>query len=330
MTGGGRSKEIFSTHDAARICRVTPMTVIRWIKEGKIPAFKTAGGHRRILRADLIRFCKARAIPFALDEGEAGRVLIIDADSAVRDAVAEAVRSVDAKLTVEHAGDAFTAGRHVGEFRPNLIFLDQRLAGADALDLTARLAQNGSAQRVVVLVASSAGDAERAFRVRGALACIVKPPAPAAVARAVRAAFHIPDSAATLPTIHIVDPDARSARTLRRDLESRLPGCRVILFDSSVDALLTLPVERPDLLLFDVTDPDVNPTAFITRVAGHVGDAALAILALAPARAESLGAAAVAAGARASIQKPCNVEEVLAHLGPSDRAEGPRKRGVRR
>src|SRR5215813_9542473 len=76
MTGGSRSKDIFSTHDAARICRVTPMTVIRWIKEGKIPAFKTAGGHRRILRADLIRFCKSRGIPFAPDEAEDGRVLI--------------------------------------------------------------------------------------------------------------------------------------------------------------------------------------------------------------------------------------------------------------
>src|SRR5215813_11290574 len=88
MTGGSRSKDICSTHDAARICRVTPMTVIRWIKEGKIPAFKTAGGHRRILRADLTRFCKARAIPFALDDDDAARVLIIDADPAVREAVA--------------------------------------------------------------------------------------------------------------------------------------------------------------------------------------------------------------------------------------------------
>ena len=29
MTSG--AKDIFSTHDAAKICRVTPMTVIRWL-----------------------------------------------------------------------------------------------------------------------------------------------------------------------------------------------------------------------------------------------------------------------------------------------------------
>src|SRR5215468_10825888 len=84
VTQGVRPKDIFSTHDAARICRVTPMTVIRWIKEGKIPAFRTAGGHRRILVDDLARFCAARGIPFAAEHGEAGRVLVADADPAVR------------------------------------------------------------------------------------------------------------------------------------------------------------------------------------------------------------------------------------------------------
>ena len=59
----GATKEIFSTHEVARVCRVTPMTIIRWIDEGKIPAFKTVGGHRRVQRNDLESFCRTRGIP---------------------------------------------------------------------------------------------------------------------------------------------------------------------------------------------------------------------------------------------------------------------------
>ncbi|MCY0985656.1 helix-turn-helix domain-containing protein [Nannocystis sp. ILAH1] len=44
-------KDTYSTHDVARICCVTPTTVIRWIEDGLIPAFKTVGGHRRVRRA---------------------------------------------------------------------------------------------------------------------------------------------------------------------------------------------------------------------------------------------------------------------------------------
>src|SRR5262249_21388885 len=150
-------------------------------------------------------------------------------------------------------------------------------------------------------------DTERAFRARGAVGCIVKPPTQAAVDRIVRAVFRLPDGSATAPTIHIVDPDARSGKVLRRELEARLPGCRGGLFESAIDALFTLPVERPDLLLVDVTEPDVNPTALIRRLAARAGE--LPILAMCPARAESLGSAAVAAGARGALQKPCNVDD---------------------
>ena len=70
-------KDTYSTHDVAKICCVTPTTVIRWIEDGLIPAFKTVGGHRRVRRGDLEKVCKERGIPvtYALypDEGHGFR-----------------------------------------------------------------------------------------------------------------------------------------------------------------------------------------------------------------------------------------------------------------
>ena len=42
-----------TTGQAARLCSVTPDTVLKWIKKGSLEAVRTAGGHYRIRREDL-------------------------------------------------------------------------------------------------------------------------------------------------------------------------------------------------------------------------------------------------------------------------------------
>jgi excisionase family DNA binding protein len=330
-TATGRDKEFFSTHDAAKICRVTPMTVIRWIKEGKIPAFTTAGGHRRIARDDLVRFCRSRGIPFPVEaEPEAGRVLVVDGDAAVRDAVAEAARAVDEKLLIEMAGDAFGAGQALAMFRPQLLFLDHRLPGIDAPELVARLARapEGDPLSIAVMVASGGADVERTFRNRGALGCVTKPPSRAAVDRLVRAVFHLPSGNGHPINIHVIDPDPRAGRLVRRELETRLPGCRVTIFESPIDALFAMPLERPDLVLLDCAEVDLGPAELIRRILTHQGGRPLPIVALGSADAQK--EALLAAGAKAVLGKPCGVDDIVAHLqqgrGGEDRGGGRKRR----
>ena len=43
-----RSSNLLSTGQAAKLCSVTPDTVLKWIKRGRLEAVRTAGGHYRI------------------------------------------------------------------------------------------------------------------------------------------------------------------------------------------------------------------------------------------------------------------------------------------
>jgi len=45
--------ELLTTGQAARLCAVTPDTVLKWIRSGRLQATRTAGGHHRIAREDL-------------------------------------------------------------------------------------------------------------------------------------------------------------------------------------------------------------------------------------------------------------------------------------
>jgi excisionase family DNA binding protein len=43
-------KDLYSTFQAAKVLGVSPDTVLKWIKAGKLPASRTLGGHYRIRR----------------------------------------------------------------------------------------------------------------------------------------------------------------------------------------------------------------------------------------------------------------------------------------
>lgn len=47
LNGALREEPYITTGEVAKILRVSPKTVARWAKEGKLPHLVTLGGHRR-------------------------------------------------------------------------------------------------------------------------------------------------------------------------------------------------------------------------------------------------------------------------------------------
>jgi excisionase family DNA binding protein len=68
------SEKPLTTGQVATCCHVAIETVLKWIKEGDLKAYRVPGGHRRILRLDFKEFLEYQGMP--IDEaffGEAGR-----------------------------------------------------------------------------------------------------------------------------------------------------------------------------------------------------------------------------------------------------------------
>jgi excisionase family DNA binding protein len=182
-----RSKTVFSTFEAARICQVSPLSIINWVNAGRIPAFRTPGGHRRIRREDLVRFMRESGMPIP-EELEADsarpRVLIVDDEPQICQMLAEYLSSLPDPYEVMTAADGFEAGRLVSSFRPDVVLLDLRMPGLDGFQVCRTIKSDARTARTVVIAMTGyyAPETEARILECGAARCVPKPVDPATLA----------------------------------------------------------------------------------------------------------------------------------------------------
>lgn len=119
-----RTKQVFTTGEAARVCNVSQQTIIRCFDSGRLTGFRVPGSKfRRIPRAELLRFMKENDIPLDRLGGERRRVLIVDDDPQILELLADTL-SRDPRFEVRTASTGYDAGMLTEAFRPDLVILD--------------------------------------------------------------------------------------------------------------------------------------------------------------------------------------------------------------
>src|ERR1700733_6188174 len=120
-------KTVFTTGEAAKVCKVSQQTIIRCFDSGQLKGFRVPGSRfRRIPRDALYRFMKENGIPTDALESGRRRVLIVDDDQAVVDLISE-VLAGDARFETKVVNNGFGAGMLAKEYHPDLIILDVML-----------------------------------------------------------------------------------------------------------------------------------------------------------------------------------------------------------
>ena len=301
-------KDTYSTHDVARICCVTPTTVIRWIEDGLIPAFKTVGGHRRVRREDLERVCSERGIPFTVPTGnEVGRLLVIDDEPVVLDLIRDVLKDLSHQFDVEVARDAFDAGRLVALFRPQLIFLDLMMPGVDGFEVCARLKRDAATMHTEIIAITgyyTEANMERILAA-GAAGCLKKPLDVTEVRRRVVEAFRLRDEP-RVPTadaggkeaskVLLVTQNADFRAKVKEELERGAPPIEVKTAQTGADALLVAQSAPPRYVILSMAVPDLKSSDVIAKLAQSPSTPQ--IIAVHDAPTDEIRQAARAAGAR--------------------------------
>ncbi len=122
------AKQVFTTGEAAEICKVSQQTIIRCFDSGRLQGFRVPGSKfRRIPRAELIRFMRTNDIPVEILEGAGRRrILVVDDDEKILEFFEELFRN-DGRFEVRLVSNGYDAGLMTEQFRPEVILLDYML-----------------------------------------------------------------------------------------------------------------------------------------------------------------------------------------------------------
>ena len=121
------SKQVFTTGEAAEICKVSQQTIIRCFDAGRLNGFRVPGSRfRRIPRVELLRFMRANDIPTDVIESARRRVLVVDDDEQIVELYVD-VLGKDDRFEIKTASTGYDAGMLTEQFKPHLILLDYML-----------------------------------------------------------------------------------------------------------------------------------------------------------------------------------------------------------
>src|SRR3954465_2910255 len=107
---GDLMKTVFTTREAAEICKVSQQTIIRCFDSGRLKGFRVPGSRfRRIPREALVAFMRDNGIPpDALDSGKR-KVLVVDDDPEIVELFVD-VLDRDGRFEVKTASTRYDAG----------------------------------------------------------------------------------------------------------------------------------------------------------------------------------------------------------------------------
>lgn len=161
-------QDVCSTREAADRLGVSLRTVQLWSEAGLLRAWKTPGGHRRILRSSVDELLLRRGGEIARrDAGSNYQVLVVEDEPDFRQLFELHLRSWDLPIELHCVASGFDALVRIGASQPDLLITDLRMPGIDGFEMLRALKAAGSIHELEIIVVTAL--TEHTIQERGGL-----------------------------------------------------------------------------------------------------------------------------------------------------------------
>ncbi|MEO8271034.1 MAG: response regulator [Aureliella sp.] len=162
------TKTVFTTGEAAKICKVSQQTIIRCFDNGSLKGFRVPGSRfRRIPRDQLFSFMKDNGIPTDALENGKKKLLIVDDEQDLVELMADAFAR-DGRFEIRTANNGFDAGMQVREFRPDIVVLDVMLPDINGREVCQRVRSDTTLDSVKIICISGMIEQDKVADLRAA------------------------------------------------------------------------------------------------------------------------------------------------------------------
>ena len=147
-------KDLFTTGEAAELCKVSQQTIIRCFDSGRLEGFRVPGSKfRRIPRQSLIKFMRENGIPLESFDSGKKKVLIVDDDADIVELIAD-VLVRDGRFDIKSASSGYEAGMQTQHFKPDLILLDYMLPDVNGNIVCHTIKSNPEFENIKIIIVS--------------------------------------------------------------------------------------------------------------------------------------------------------------------------------
>jgi len=154
-------KDVFTTGEVAKICRVGVSTVLKWFNSGRLKGYRMPGSQdRRIPIENLIRFMKEHGIPLrGLEDYFRYKVLLVATDATFDRLLRESISKIE-DYRFEYASSVFEFGALVATMRPDAIVLDFSLGRRESIEIVRDLRKDDAYATTLIIGLASEDEAE--------------------------------------------------------------------------------------------------------------------------------------------------------------------------
>ncbi len=155
-----------STTEAADLLGISLRTAQLWVESGVLLAWKTSGGHRRILRQSVDALLAERARQFGAvtkksTATDALKVVVVEDDQDLLRLIELSLSDLPRPTEVRSAKDGFAGLVLIGQFLPDLVIADLNMPGMDGFRMIQSLIGSEFAPtKIIVSTALSPADIE--------------------------------------------------------------------------------------------------------------------------------------------------------------------------
>ena len=163
-----------STREAAELLGISLRTAQLWVENGALLAWKTSGGHRRILLHSVQKIIDERnnaSAEFILESAQALKIAIVEDDPDVVSLLKMTIESLDFASIVQTRSDGFKGLIMLGMFQPDVLIADLNMPDMDGFRMLRSIeGSEFSPKKIIVTTALSLAEiAERGGLPLGAL-----------------------------------------------------------------------------------------------------------------------------------------------------------------
>lgn len=165
MTTTQDTADTCSTREAAELLGISVRTAQLWVEDGRLRAWKTPGGHRRILRhsvQEMLQHRRREVSDFAEFD-----ILIVEDERVQRFLLEKKLAEAAPGIGIRSAANGYEGLIRIGERQPNLLVTDLMMPGIDGFRMLDTLTSSPLAVPMHIIVTTALTAEE--IRERGGL-----------------------------------------------------------------------------------------------------------------------------------------------------------------